>query len=71
MALNDVKKIYGRVIYLEGNVPAQAAYIESVTAVRPSPGTTARRRMSSWYSASRKGYRASAVILVMELQALH
>lgn len=44
MALNDVKKISGRLIYLEGEVPAQAAYIESVKAETLSPGSEAYAR---------------------------
>ena len=44
MALNDVRKISGRLIYLEGNVPAQAAYIESVEAETLPPGSEAYAR---------------------------
>lgn len=44
MALNDVRKLTGRVIYLEGNVPAQAAYIESVEAETLPPGSEAYAR---------------------------
>jgi len=44
MGLNDVKKISGRVIFLEGNVPGQAAYIESVSAETLPPGSEAYAR---------------------------